>query len=119
MNTETKRKLNAMLMHDFITAIEAQEANSSVYLPMSFDDRFNAIIDDVYQQRHNEKIQRRIKIAKLRYPEASIANIDFKSRSLNEGFIKQLGTMRFIDSATNIIIQGFTGSGKTFILCIS
>lgn len=86
MNTETKRKLNAMLMHDFITAIEAQEANSSMYLPMSFDDRFNAIIDDVYQQRHNEKIQRRIKIAKLRYPEASIANIDFKSRSLNESY---------------------------------
>lgn len=117
MNTETKRKLNAMLMHDFITAIEAQEANSSMYLPMSFDDRFNAIIDDVYQQRHNEKIQRRIKIAKLRYPEASIANIDFKSRTLNEGFIKQLGTMRFIDSATNIIIQGFTGSGKTYLSC--
>lgn len=44
MNTETKRKLNAMLMHDFITAIEAQEANSSMYLPMSFDDRFNAIM---------------------------------------------------------------------------
>ena len=117
MNTETKRKLNAMLMHDFITAIEVQEANSSMYLPMSFDDRFNAIIDDVYQQRHNEKIQRRIKIAKLRYPEASIANIDFKSRTLNEGFIKQLGTMRFIDSATNIIIQGFTGSGKTYLSC--
>lgn len=117
MNTETKRKLNAMLMHDFITAIEAQEANQSMYLPMSFDDRFNAIIDDVYQQRHNEKIQRRIKIAKLRYPEASIANIDFKSRSLDEGFIKQLGTMRFIDSATNIIIQGFTGSGKTYLSC--
>lgn len=46
MNTETKRKLNAMLMHDFITAIEAQEANSSMYLPMSFDDRFNAIIGE-------------------------------------------------------------------------
>lgn len=30
MNTETKRKLNAMLMHDFITAIEAQEANQSI-----------------------------------------------------------------------------------------
>lgn len=100
-----------------ITTIEAQEANSSMYLPMSFDDRFNAIIDNVYQQRHNEKIQRRIKAAKLRYPKASIVNIDFKSISFDEGFIKQLGTMRFIDSVTNIIIQGFTGSGKTYLLC--
>lgn len=36
MNTETKRKLNAMLMHDFITAIEAQEANSSMYFTNVF-----------------------------------------------------------------------------------
>ena len=117
MNTETKRKLNAILMHDFISAIKVKEANTSMYLPISFDDRFDAIIDDVYQQKHNEKIQRRIKIAKLRYPEASITNIDFKSRSLDEGFIKQLCTMSFIDSATNIIIHNFTGSGKTYLSC--
>ena len=29
-----------MLIHDFSTAIEAQEANPSMYLPMSFDDIF-------------------------------------------------------------------------------
>lgn len=34
-----------------------------------------------------------------------------------KGSLKQLGTMRFIDSATNIIIQGFTGSGKTYLSC--
>ena len=44
MNTETKRKLNAMNMQDFNSAIETQEANPSFYLPMSFDERFNAIV---------------------------------------------------------------------------
>lgn len=32
-----KRKLNAMLMHDFITTIETQEANPTMYLSMSLD----------------------------------------------------------------------------------
>ena len=109
MNTETKRKLNAMNMQDFNSAIEAQEANPGFYLPMSFDDRFNAIVDDVFQRRHNEKIQRRIKAAQLRYPAASLAEIDFASRHLDRGLINQLATMNFIDTSTNIIIQGFTG----------
>lgn len=118
MNTETKRKLNAMNMQDFSSAIEAQEANPSFYLPMSFDERFNAIVDDVFQRRHNEKIQRRIKTAKLRYPAASLAEIDFASRHLDRGLINQLATMNFIDTSTNIIIQGFTGSGKTYLSCV-
>ena len=34
MNTETKRKLNAMNMQDFNSAIETKEANTGFYLPM-------------------------------------------------------------------------------------
>ena len=118
MNAETKRKLNAMNMQDFNSAIETQEANPGFYLPMSFDERFNAIVDDVFQRRHNEKILRRIKTAKLRYPAASLAEIDFASRHLDRGLIYQLATMNFIDTSTNIIIQGFTGSGKTYLSCV-
>ena len=32
-----KKKLNAMHMHDFITTIETQEANPTMYLSMSLD----------------------------------------------------------------------------------
>jgi len=117
MNSETKRKLNALNLQDFTNAIEAQEANPSLYLPMSFDERLNSIIDDVYQQRYNEKILRRIKQAKLRYSSASISEIDYSSRKLERGFINELATMRFIDTSTNIIIQGPTGSGKTYLAC--
>ena len=97
-------------MQDFISVFETQEANPSMYLPLSFDERLNAIVDNVYQQRHNEKIQRRIKTARLRYPQVSMASADYNNRKLNQGIINQLATMTFIDTATNIIIQGFTGS---------
>lgn len=117
MNIETKRKLNALNMQDIADSIENQEANPSFYIPLSFDERINAIVDDIYQKRHNDKIHRRIKQARLRYPSASIADIDYVSRKLEKGLISELSTMNFISSATNIIIQGFTGSGKTYLSC--
>lgn len=117
MTIETKRKLNALNMQDIAASIEAQEANPSFYSPLSFEERFNALIDDIYQKSHNEKIQRRIKQAKLKYPSASISDIDYISLKLEKGLIFELSTMNFLSSATNIIIQGFTGSGKTYLSC--
>lgn len=117
MNIETKRKLNAMNMQDIAESIEAQEVNSSFYAQLSFEERLSSLIDDIYQKRHNEKIQRRIKQAKLRYPSASLTDVDYASRKLDKGLLNELGTMNFLSSATNIVIQGFTGSGKTYLSC--
>ena len=77
MNIETKRKLNAMNMQDIAESIEDQEVNPAFYAQLSFEERLSSLIDDIYQKRHNEKIQRRIKQAKLRYPSASIADVDY------------------------------------------
>ena len=117
MNIETKRKLNAMNMQDIAESIEAQEVNPAFYAQLSFEERLSSLIDDIYQKRHNEKIQRRIKQAKLRYPSASIADVDYVSRKLDKGLLNELGTMNFLSSSTNIVIQGFTGSGKTYLSC--
>lgn len=117
MNNETKRKLNALGIKELAEAVELQEENTSKYLPLSFDDRLTLAVDYLYQAKYNEKIQRRIKSAKLRYDSASIEVVDFTSRNIDEKLIKELGSSSFIDICTNIIIQGFTGSGKTFLSC--
>lgn len=117
MNNETKRKLTALGIKELAEAIEIQEENTAKYLPLSFDDRLTLAVDYLYQAKYNEKIQRRIKAAKLRYESAAIDAVDFTSRNLDELMIKELGNSSFIDICTNIIIQGFTGSGKTFLAC--
>lgn len=95
MNIETKRKLNAMNMQDIAESIEAQEVNPAFYAQLSFEERLSSLINDIYQKRHNEKIQRRIKQAKLRYPSASLADVDYVSRKLDKGLLNELGTMNF------------------------
>lgn len=117
MNNETKRKLNALGIKELADAVELQEENTSKYLPLSFDDRLTLAVDYLYQSKYNEKIHRRIKSAKLRYDSASMEVVDFTSRNIDEKLIKELGSSSFIDICTNIIIQGFTGSGKTFLSC--
>ena len=115
MNNETKRKLTALGIKELAEAIEIQEENTSKYLPLSFDDRLTLAVDYLYQAKYNEKILRRIKSAKLRYDSAALDSVDFTSRNIDESLIKELATSKFIDICTNIIIQGFTGSGKTFL----
>ena len=117
MNNETKRKLTALGIKELAETIEIQEENTANYLPLSFDDRLTLAVDYLYQAKYNEKIQRRIKAAKLRYESTAIDAVDFTSRNLDEIMIKELGNSSFIDICTNIIIQGFTGSGKTFLAC--
>ena len=112
MNNETKRKLTSLGLKELAEAVEIQEDNTAKYLPLSFDERLTLAVDFLYQAKYNEKIQRRIKSAKLRYDSAALDSVDFTSRNIDESLIKELGTSKFIDICTNIIIQGFTGSGK-------
>lgn len=105
MNVETKRKLNALSMNEFTNAIEAQEKNPSSYLQLSFDERFAMVVDHVYQEKYNEKIRRRIKQAKLRYPSAALDIIDYQARNLNAAFVKDLGTLGFIDTCTTYVLK--------------
>ena len=117
MNNETKRKLTSLGLKELAEAIEIQEDNTAKYLQLSFDERLTLAVDFLYQAKYNEKIQRRIKSSKLRYDSAAIDSVDFTSRNIDWSLIKELATSKFIDKCTNIIIQGFTGSGKTFLAC--
>ena len=50
MNIETKRKLNSLNMQDLAESIEAQESNPYFYAQLSFEERINSLIDDIYQK---------------------------------------------------------------------
>ena len=74
LNEETRRKLRLMNIGEFVEAIEMQQQDLlTVSLP--FDDRFQRLVDSVYQQKYNEKVQRMLKGAKLRLPHADIHDI--------------------------------------------
>lgn len=106
-----------MSMDPIIEALENQDNNRDVYSIMSFEERFAIAVDECYAAKNADKTRRLIHSAKLRYPNADINTLYYEGRSINKNELLSLGTCGFVDSKTNLIINGFTGSGKTHLAC--
>lgn len=116
MNDETKRKLRELNLGEIITAIEIQNQDIS-YTSLPFDDRIQRMVDYLYQEKYNSKVQRLIKLSKFRLNKAEVNDIYYIERGIDRQAIQELSTGQFLERCSNIIFQGFTGSGKTFLAC--
>jgi len=116
MNDETKRKLRELNLGEIITAIEIQKQDIS-YTSLPFDDRIQRMVDYLYQEKYNSKVQRLIKLSKFRLNKAAVNDIYYIERGIDRQAIQELSTGQFLGTFSNIIFQGFTGSGKTFFAC--
>lgn len=116
MNDETKRKLRELNLGEIITAIEIQKQDIS-YTSLPFDDRIQRMVDYLYQEKYNSKVQRLIKLSKFRLNKAAVNDIYYIERGIDRQAIQELSTGQFLGTCSNIIFQGFTGSGKTFFAC--
>ncbi len=58
------------------------------------------------------------KHAELKYPNASLETLDCEARGINRDTIVNLASMGFVSAATNLIITGATGAGKTYLSCV-
>ena len=116
LNDETKRKLRELNIGELIDAIEYQNQDPKSST-LSFDERFQRMVDYLYQEKYNSKIQRLIKSAKFRFPQADIHSIYFEGRTINRDAVIELGTCQFISNKQSVVLQGYTGSGKTYLAC--
>lgn len=116
MNDETKRKLRELNMAEIIAGLEIQQSEPET-LSWSFDERIQCLVDYVYQEKYNSRIQRLIKSARLRFPQADMHGLLYGGRGLNKSLIDELFRCQYIGYNQSIILQGPTGSGKTYLAC--
>lgn len=116
IDQETIRKLRELNLSEVVDILQVQERDTATTL-LPFDERMKLIIDFLYTQKHNNRIARLIKAAKFRFPNAELSSIIYQGRDLDRGIIHELATCLFIKNATNIIFEGYTGSGKTYLAC--
>ncbi len=85
---------------------------------LDFDSRFGMIVDAEHLSRDNKRLERALRDAKLRIPNACIEDIDYAAkRELDRTLVRQLGTCAWIASHANVIITGATGTGKSYVAC--
>jgi DNA replication protein DnaC len=117
INDETKRKLRELALDDFVEVLNDQERNDDYYTSLSFSDRLNLVVDDFYNRKNATRSKRLINSAKLRYPAADVTTIYYEGRELDKNQLLELSTCNYFKNNRNIIINGFTGSGKSFVAC--
>ena len=116
MKNELKMKLRKLELSDFVEAIEEQE-NEISYVDKSFDERIEDLAEYIANLRYNKLVRKLITNACFRFPEADLSTLNFDARKINKDAIITLGNNKYIETKTNILIVGPTGSGKTYLAC--
>jgi len=83
---------------------------------LTFEERFSLMVEAEWRERHNNRINRLLKAAKLRCPTACLEDIDFDAeRHLDKSLMARLTEMSWLAEHHNLFITGPCGVGKTWI----
>lgn len=114
---QTLEKLNGLKLYAMVTAIKNQQKQTDIN-ELSFEDRLGFIVDAECSERETRKIERLLSKAKLEFPKACLEDVDYdKSRKLDKAVINSLGIGNWVENNQHIIIEGASGTGKTWLAC--
>jgi DNA replication protein DnaC len=116
INDESIRKLRELNLPEMVEILQRQE-HDVAYTCMPFDERIQYVADYVYQLKQDGRIKRLVRSARLRYPNAEINSVHYEKRGLDKRLLLELGTCAFIKCNHNVVFNGFTGAGKTWLAC--
>jgi DNA replication protein DnaC len=109
-------RLTQLRLPAFRAAFEEQLHNPH-YADLPFEDRLGLLVDCECTYRDNNRLQRRLKAARLQLP-ATVEDLDLSpSRGVDRRLILQLAQGEWIAQHLNILVLGPTGAGKTFLAC--
>ena len=100
----------------FKYALQLQNEDTN-YTSLSFEERLYHLFEAEINQRKDKRIARMLSQAKLKDKNASLEAIDYTAkRKLDKSQILSLASCEFINKSQNILINGLTGTGKSFIM---
>jgi DNA replication protein DnaC len=106
--------LRQLRLNGMLAALQEQ-LNTPDLQSLSFEERLGLMIDRELTERHNRRLQTRLKQAGFQQP-AVWEDIDFQSpRGLDKTLLLHLAACQWIDQHLNCLITGPTGAGKSWI----
>ena len=98
------------------SALENQQTTKSS-LELSFEERLGILVDAQLAANDSKSLKTRLSKAKLRMS-ACLEDLDHKAgRGLDKTLLASLATSVWIGRRRNVIIEGKTGAGKTYLAC--
>jgi DNA replication protein DnaC len=112
--------LDALLrlaLHGMAQALREQMADPNTH-QLSFEERLGLLVDREVTYRDNRRLGRLWKACQAKDRTAALENIDYRDRKgLDRSQIASFASGAYIGEGQNILIDGTTGSGKTFLAC--
>ncbi len=108
--------LNTMKLYGMAAAFSEQLTQGSA-CDLSFEERLGLLVQREVIFRENRRLTRLLQQAQLK-ERAALEDLDFRARKgLDRSQIASLASCDFIRAGQNLLIQGATGCGKTFLGC--
>lgn len=109
-------KLLQLRLPAFRDGLKEQSSNPQ-YAELSFEDRLLLLVDRECNRRLDNRTRRRLKQAEFPV-QAMIEDLDFSpERKIDRSLILELSQCSWIDKSLNVVIDGATGTGKSFLAC--
>ena len=116
LNT-TLNQLRGLRLEHMAQALEQQLTQSGVGA-LSFEERLALLVDREVHGRQDRRCARLLKLAKLKYPQAAIEDLDSRAtRGLERSAVMSLALGEWVKSGHAVFITGPTGAGKSWLAC--
>jgi DNA replication protein DnaC len=116
LNHPTLDKLQQLRLSGMYKALSEQMDMPDIDT-LSFEERLGLLADRELTEREDRRLKTRLRQAKLKH-NACIEDIDYRApRGLDKALVLQLSACRWIREGLNLIINGASGVGKTWIAC--
>lgn len=110
-------KLREIHLNAMADALRDQ-SRDPLYLKCSFEERLGMLVDVEWDKRKNNRMKRLIQEAHFKFSDANVLEVDYQQdRKLDRSQINDLALCSYIRENENIIINGASGSGKTWLGC--
>ncbi|MBU1260857.1 MAG: IS21-like element helper ATPase IstB [Planctomycetes bacterium] len=112
----TLDKLQILRFYGMLKALQEQMQMTDID-QLAFEERLGLLVDREMTERENRRYKNRLSKARLRQ-QACLEDIDFhQKRGLDKALFMQLATCQWVKEASNVLIIGPTGVGKTYLAC--
>ena len=109
--------LNRLKLHGMALALSEQTTTNAAQ-GLAFEERLALLLEREEITRDNRRMTRLLQLATLKYRDAVIEDLDYRSRTgLDRSQLSSLASCDWIRSNQSLLIQGATGSGKTYLAC--
>lgn len=113
----TLAQLRALKLEGLAAALEEQLTLPGISA-MSFEERIALLIDREVLWRSNRKLANLLKLARLKYAQAAIEDIDTRPAcGLDRREVMSLALGDWVSAGHSVLISGPTGVGKSWLAC--